>query len=115
MRLILHAAACWLTLTVRDEIPYMQPLASSEFSTIRRRLLKIHLWIKATATRNKLAFVANCLDAVLFCGMIGALVQRPTWVLGHNAPVEPCLINPQHLADTIQNMVKPASGSVCAY
>ena len=41
MRLILHTAAYWLMLLVRNAIPKPQPLASSEFSTIRLRLLKI--------------------------------------------------------------------------
>jgi hypothetical protein len=78
MRLILHTAAYWLMLTVRRTIPYMQPLASGEFSTIRLRLLKIAVRIKETTTRVKLAFAANCPDAALFRGMIGALVLRPT-------------------------------------
>jgi len=78
MWLILHTAAYWLMLTVRDEIPFMQPLASGEFSTIRLRLLKIAVRIKETASRIKLAFAANCLDAALFRGLIGALIPRPT-------------------------------------
>ena len=78
MRLILHTAAYWLMLTVRDEIPCMQPLASGEFSTIRLRLLKIAVRIKETASRIKLAFAANCPDAALFRGLIGALIPRPT-------------------------------------
>ena len=78
MRLILHTAAYWLTLRVRDAIPFMQPLASGEFSTIRLRLLKIAVRIKETATRIKLSFAANCPDAALFRGMIGALILRPT-------------------------------------
>src|SRR6202142_2198023 len=41
MRLILHTAAYWLMLTVRDAIPCMQPLGRSEFSTILLRLGKI--------------------------------------------------------------------------
>jgi hypothetical protein len=78
MRLILHTAAYWLMLTVRDEIPCMQPLASGEFSTIRLRLLKIAVRIKETASRIKLAFAANCPEAALFRGLIGALIPRPT-------------------------------------
>ena len=42
----LHTAAYWLMLKVRGAIPYMQPLASGEFSTIRLRLLKIAVRIK---------------------------------------------------------------------
>jgi hypothetical protein len=78
MRLILHTAAYWLILTVREAIPRPQPLASGEFSTIRLRLLKVAVRIKETASRIKLAFAANCPDAALFRGLIGALIQRPT-------------------------------------
>ena len=41
MRLILDTAAYWLMLVVRNAIPKPQPLASSEFPTIRLRLLNI--------------------------------------------------------------------------
>jgi Transposase DDE domain group 1 len=41
MRLILHTAAYWLMLAVRNAIPGPQALASGEFSTIRLRLLKV--------------------------------------------------------------------------
>ena len=78
MRLILHTAAYWLILTVRGEIPSLQPLASGEFSTIRLRLLKIAVRIKETASRIKLAFAANCPDAALFRVLVGALILRPT-------------------------------------
>ena len=78
MRLILHTAAYWLMLTVRDEIPDMQPLASGEFSTIRLRLLKIAVRVKETASRIRLAFAANCPDAALFRGLVGRLSLRPT-------------------------------------
>src|SRR6185369_3506000 len=78
MRLILHTAAYWLMLTVRDAIPRLQPLASGEFSTIRLRLLKIAVRIRETASRIGLAFAANCPDATLFRGLLGALIPRPT-------------------------------------
>ena len=78
MRLILHAAAYWLMLMVRDEIPCMRPLASGEFSIIRLRLPKIAVQIKEIASRIKLAFAANCPEAALFRGLIGALIPRPT-------------------------------------
>jgi hypothetical protein len=78
MRLILHTAAYWLMLTVRDAIPRLQPLASGEFSTIRLRLLKIAVRIRETASRIGLAFAANCPDAMLFRGLVGALIPRPT-------------------------------------
>jgi hypothetical protein len=78
MRLILHTAAYWLMLTVRDAIPKPQALANGEFSTMRLRLLKIAVRIKETASRIKLAFAANCPDAALFRGLLGALIPRPT-------------------------------------
>jgi hypothetical protein len=40
MRLVLHTAAYWLMLTVRDAIPKAHALATAEFNTIRLRLLK---------------------------------------------------------------------------
>ena len=78
MRLILHTAAYWLIRMVRDAIPWPQPLASGEFSTIRLRLLKIAVRIKETATRVSLAFASNCPDAALFRGLVGTLILRPT-------------------------------------
>jgi hypothetical protein len=78
MRLILHTAAYWLMLEVRDAIPRPQPLASGEFSTIRLRLLKVAVRIKETATRVRLAFASNCPDLALFRGLVGTLVLRPT-------------------------------------
>jgi hypothetical protein len=78
MRLILHTAAYWLMLEVRDAIPRPQPLASGAFSTIRLRLLKIAVRIKETASRVRLAFASNCPDAALFRGLVGTLILRPT-------------------------------------
>jgi hypothetical protein len=78
MRLILHTAAYWLMLMVRNAIPKPQPLASGEFSTIRLRLVKIAVRIKETTSRVRLAFAANCPDAELFRGLLGTLILRPT-------------------------------------
>jgi DDE family transposase len=78
MRLILHTAAYWLTLDVRNAIPGPQPLASGEFSTIRLRLFKIAVRIKETASRIRLAFASHCPDAALFRGLVGTLILRPT-------------------------------------
>src|SRR5947207_11497695 len=41
MRLILHTAAYWLMLTLRDAIAKAHALATAEFNTIRLRLLKL--------------------------------------------------------------------------
>jgi hypothetical protein len=78
MRLMLHTAAYWLVLTVRDAIPASQPLAHGEFSTIRLRLFKIAVRIKETASRIRLAFASHCPDAALFRGLVGTLILRPT-------------------------------------
>jgi Transposase DDE domain group 1 len=41
VRLILHTAAFWLMLSVRDAIPQTHPLAKAEFNTLRECLIKI--------------------------------------------------------------------------
>ena len=66
MRLVLHTAAYWLMLTVRDTIPKPHPLATAEFTTLRLRLLKIAARISEAATRVRLAFTAACPQAALF-------------------------------------------------
>jgi hypothetical protein len=66
MRLILHTAAYWLTLAVRDAIPKVHALATAEFATIRARLLKLGARIIETAARIRLAYAAACPDATLF-------------------------------------------------
>jgi hypothetical protein len=66
VRLVLHTAAYWLMLTVREAIPKPQPLAVAEFATLRARLLKIAARITETATRVRIAFAAACPEADLF-------------------------------------------------
>lgn len=73
VRLVLHTAAYWLMLTVRDAIPRFQPLASAEFTTLRLRLLKIAGRITETATRVRLAFAAACPEGELFRGIARSL------------------------------------------
>jgi hypothetical protein len=75
VRLVLHTAAYWLMLTVRDAIPSPQPLATAEFTTLRMRLIKIAARITETATRVRIAFAAACPEAVLFRGI--ALSLQP--------------------------------------
>jgi hypothetical protein len=65
VRLVLHTAADWLMMTVRDAIPRPQPLASAEFATLRARLLKIAARITETASRVRIAFAAACPEADL--------------------------------------------------
>jgi hypothetical protein len=66
VRLVLHTAAYWLMLMLRDAIPKPQPLALAEFATLRARLLKIAARITETVTRVRIAFAAACPEADLF-------------------------------------------------
>ena len=66
VRLVLHTAAYWLMLTVRDAIPKMRDLAKAEFATLRLRLIKIAARVIETASRVRLAFAAACPEADLF-------------------------------------------------
>jgi DDE family transposase len=65
MHLILHTAAYWLILTVRDAIPRAHALAPAEFATLRLRLLKLGTRVIETASRVRLAFAAACPDGHL--------------------------------------------------
>ena len=66
VRLVLHTAAYWLMLGVRDAIPRSHALGTAEFTTLRMRLLKIAGRISETATRVRIAFAAACPQAALF-------------------------------------------------
>jgi hypothetical protein len=54
MRLILHTAAYWLILTMRDAIRATHALATTEFTTIRLRLLKRGTRVIETASASAL-------------------------------------------------------------
>src|SRR3954468_17276875 len=73
VRLVLHTAAYWLMLAVRDAIPSPHVLAAAEFTTLRMRLLKIAARITETATRVRIAFAAACPDGELFRGIARSL------------------------------------------
>jgi hypothetical protein len=66
VRLVLHTAAYWLMLTVRDAIPKTRDLAAAEFATLRLMLIKIAARVVETASRVRLAFAAACPHADLF-------------------------------------------------
>ena len=74
MRLILHTAAYWLMLTVRDAIPKGHALATAEFNTLRQRLLKLGARVIEMAARVRLAFAAACPDAILIRHIASALM-----------------------------------------
>lgn len=73
VRLILHTAAYWLILTLRDAIPKTHALAKAEFATLRLRLLKIGARVVETASRIRLAFAAACPEAALIRHLATAL------------------------------------------
>ena len=77
MRLILHTAAYWLMLTVRDAVPKTHALTKAEFATLRLRVLKIGARIRETAHRVRIAFAAACPDAKLFRDLAIALRPAP--------------------------------------
>ena len=66
VRLVLHTAAYWLMLTIRDTMPKTHRLARAEFATLRLRLLKLGARVIETASRIRLAFAAACPEADLF-------------------------------------------------
>ncbi len=74
MRLILHTAAYWLLLNVRDGIPKAHALTIAEFTTIRLRLMKVAARVIETASRVRVAFAAACPEAVLFRDLAYSLV-----------------------------------------
>ena len=51
-RLVLHTAAYWLMLALRDAVPRRMPLAWAEFATLRARLLKIGARVVEKAARR---------------------------------------------------------------
>jgi Transposase DDE domain group 1 len=70
VRLILHTAAYWLLLGVRDAIPSPQPLATAEFTTLGLRLIKIGACIIETARQVRIAFTTACPEAALFASLV---------------------------------------------
>jgi hypothetical protein len=74
VRLVLHTAAYWLMLDVRDAIPKPRDLAKAEFATLRLRLIKIAARVIETASRVRLAFAAGCPEADLFRSLPEALM-----------------------------------------
>jgi len=73
VRLVLHTAAYWLMLTLRDAVPATDRLHKAEFATLGLRLLKIAARVTETASRIRMAFAAACPEADLFRYLAGAL------------------------------------------
>lgn len=66
VRLVLHTAAYWLMLAVRDAIPKKEPLAKAEFATIRERLFKIGARVLEHAARIRIHLPTSFPEARLF-------------------------------------------------
>ncbi len=66
VRLVLHTAAYWLMLAVRDAIPKNEPLAKAEFATIRERLFKIGARVIEHAARIRIHLPTSFPEARLF-------------------------------------------------
>ena len=75
VRLVLHTAAYWLMLDVRDAIPKVRDLAKAEFTTLRLRLLKVAARVVETGHRVRIAFAAACPEADLFRSLPGVLMR----------------------------------------
>ncbi len=93
MRLILHTAAYWLLLSVRDGVPKAHARATAEFTTLRLRLMKIAGQVIETASRVRIA-LRRCLS----CGDIvprtrPQLAARSPVNAGASAPSNPSPIN----------------------
>ncbi|HSF95006.1 MAG TPA: IS1380 family transposase [Thermohalobaculum sp.] len=66
VRLVLHTAAYWLMLALREAVPKTHRLSHAEFATLRLRLLKVGARVIETVSRVRLAFAAACPEASLF-------------------------------------------------
>jgi hypothetical protein len=66
VRLVLHTAAYWLMLAVRDAIPQTHPLAKVEFNTLRERLIKIGARVIEHLARIRIQLPTSCPDGELF-------------------------------------------------
>ena len=66
VRLVLHTAAYWLMLSVRDAIPETDPLAKAEFNTLRERLIKIGARVIERLARIRIQLPTSCPEGELF-------------------------------------------------
>lgn len=73
VRLVLHTAAYWLMLTLRDAVPAKHHLRTAEFATLRLHLLKIGARVRETVSRIRMAFATACPQAELFRHLAGVL------------------------------------------
>ena len=72
-RLILHTAAYWLMLTMRNASPNALPFALAEFATLRLRLIKIAARVVEGAARIRVFLPTACPDRAVFRQLAGRL------------------------------------------
>ena len=72
-RLVLHTAAYWLMLALRDAVPRRMPLHWAEFATLRQNLLKIGARVVEKAARIRIHLASACPNAALFRLLAGRL------------------------------------------
>jgi hypothetical protein len=72
-RLILHTAAYWLLLAMRNAVAKHSPLATAQFATIRLRLIKIAARVVEGAARIRVFLPTACPDRALFRALAGRL------------------------------------------
>jgi hypothetical protein len=72
-RLILHTAAYWLMLEMRNAIPKRSRLSIAEFATIRLRLLKIAARVVEGVARIRVFLPTACPDRDVFRAVAGGL------------------------------------------
>jgi hypothetical protein len=75
VRLVLHTAAYWLMLMLRDAIPAASPLAKAEFTTIRIKLIKIATRIIEHTARIRIHLPAGCPEQFCFTRTAVSLSQ----------------------------------------
>ena len=85
-RLVLHTAAYWLMLALRDAVPRRMTLAWAEFATLRKNLVKIGARVVEKAARIRIHFASACPDAALFRLLAGRLAAASPSSPGRRAP-----------------------------
>lgn len=72
-RLILHTAAYWLMLALRQAVPKRSPLATAEFHTLRLHLIKIAARIVEGLARIRIHLPSACPNAAILRAIAGRL------------------------------------------
>jgi Transposase DDE domain group 1 len=70
-RLILHTAAYWLMLAMRDAVPARSTLANSDFTTLRLRLIKIAARVIEGVARIRVCLPTACPERDVFRALAG--------------------------------------------